>query len=92
MAFTCSKHMYCASGNYMLDILFYKKEIEKKKTLFRHFDPKQKCRVFIFVQYIFFDIPWIFLEQKKKNDTPRIFLEHECILCGETSRFMTQST
>ena len=33
----------------------------------------------------------IVLEQKKKNDILRIFLEHECIFCGLTSRFLTQS-
>ena len=35
----------------MLDFLFYKIEIEIK-TLFRHFDHKQKCSIFTFVQYI----------------------------------------
>ena len=29
---------------------------------------------------------------RTKTDIPRIFLEHECIFCGYTSRFMTQST
>ena len=38
----------------MSDILFHKKEIKvKKKTLFGHFDQKQKCSVFTFVQYIY---------------------------------------
>ena len=29
---------------------------------------------------------------RTKTDIPRIFLEYECTFCGETSRFMTQST
>ena len=28
LAFTCSKHMYSASGNHTLDMSFYKKEAE----------------------------------------------------------------
>ena len=47
--------MYIENGSKTLDILFYKKEIEIKKTkkLFGHFDPMQKCSVFSFVQYSF---------------------------------------
>ena len=33
LAFSCSKHMYSASGNYTLDILIYEKEIKIKKNL-----------------------------------------------------------
>ena len=29
---------------------------------------------------------------RTKTDIPRIFLEHECIFCRQTSRVMTQST
>ena len=47
--------MYNASGNQTLEILFYEKEIEIK-MLFGHFDQKQKCSVFTFVQYIKQDI------------------------------------
>ena len=43
--------MYSSCGNYMLDILFYKKVNWNKKTFFGHFDQKQKCSVFTFVQY-----------------------------------------
>ena len=35
--------------------------------------------------YIFY-IPRIF-KKKKKNDIPRIFLEHECISCGVNVMF-----
>ena len=43
--------MYSASGNYTLDIFNLQKEIGIK-TLFGHFDQKQTCSVFTFVQYI----------------------------------------
>ena len=42
--------MYSTSDGWTLDILLYKKE-NKKTTLFGHFDQKQKCSVFTFVQY-----------------------------------------
>ena len=43
--------MNSTSDYYTLDILFYKKEIEIKKSAFRPFYRKQNCSVFTSVQY-----------------------------------------
>ena len=39
-----------AQRKWTLDILFYNRETEIKRTLFGHFDEKQKCSVFTFSQ------------------------------------------
>ena len=46
LAFICLKHMYSASGNYMLDILFYKKDTEKQKCCIFTFDKYRILHIF----------------------------------------------